>query len=426
LPSNELAAMSHTVFSALFPQCFVEKVDQDGATYSGAFTREGAKYFKNCGPLAKEAQKVLNVRPVGAEMVVVPVMANSIPCPQTVPKVRTSFMEAYKFLSSSRALRSEDDKLMSGLTQGYNGSGCPSRALARTRMIVKILIANVVRNTFVRIEQKYIITVASSIHKYRPELCPLLHFDGDPVQSLMERFSIRMRPGLGAWKGDVIDLVGEAQSAASTRKEEWDKAARESEDRHSTKYALYRDAGVRDIIMRMRTMSLEKIHAEDGIQWYCNFMSPHAGEVIISSKSLKLPAFVHSDQDEIGLYPAVSVDPKQLPEMMITANFRRNAQPLLQAVWCDQSDSFVFSGTTVELEEDQAYDVQLASFEADLRIRELLEGQKDDPEPTPNEGNIEGQDEVKLSRRDKKAPARETVSAPKSPDEEAVEVVDSM
>jgi len=155
-------------------------------------------------------------------------------------------------------------------------------------------------------------------------------------------------------------------------------------------------------------------------------MSPHAGEVIISSKSLKLPAFVHSDQDEIGLYPAVSVDPKQLPEMMITANFRRNAQPLLQAVWCDQSDSFVFSGTTVELEEDQAYDVQLASFEADLRIRELLEGQKDDPEPAPNEGDIEGQDEVKLSKRDRKAPAREIVSAPKSPDEEAVEVVDSM
>jgi len=291
---------------------------------------------------------------------------------------------------------------------------------------VKLLLANVERSTFVRIEPKYIITVASSVHKYRPELCPLLSFDGDPVQSIMERFSVKMRPGLGAWKGDVIDLIGEPQTAASTRKEDWDKASRESEDRHFTKYALYRDAGVRDITMRIRTMSLETIHAQDDIEWYTNFMSPHAGEVIISTKPLKLPAFVHSDREDIGLYYASAVDPKEIPEMMITANFRRNAQPLLQAVWCDQSDSFVFSGTTIELEEDQAYEVQLASFEAELRIKELLDGHEEDDDPPPGDGDIEGQDEVPLLSKKGRRVISQASSSLKGSEEEPVEVVDSM
>jgi len=427
LPRSELAALSHTVFSVMFPQCFVEKTDQHGAAYSGAFTKEGAKYFKNCSPLAKDAAIVLKVQPHEKDMLVVPVMAASIPCPQTVPKLRNSFMEAYKFLSSSRALRSEDDKLMSGLTQGYNGSGCPSRSLARIRTIVKIVLANTVRQTFLRIESKYIIPVASSISRFRPELCPLLFFDSDPVSSLIEKYNINMRPGLGSWKGDVIDLIGEPQSAASTKKDDWDRAARESETRHCGKYALYREAGVRDIIMRVRTMAVERIHHQDEIQWYANFMSPHAGEVIISTKSLKLPAFVHSDRDDIGLYMAEAVKPSMIPELMLTANFRRNAQPLLQAVWCDQSDSFVFVGTATDLEEDQAYEVQLASFEADLRIQELLEGYEKREAIHVGEGSVDASDEQPLARRVRRAPVEEEAAPlPAPPDEQAVEVVDSM
>jgi len=427
LPKEQLAAMSHTVFTTIFPQFFVEKTDQEGAKYSGGFTRTGAQYFKNCAILAKGAQQVLKILPKGNDEMVVPVMAASIPCTQAVPKDRKSYMDAYKFLSSSRALRSEDDKLMSGLTQGFNGSGCPSRALARVRMIVKIILANVVRKTFVRIEQKYLITVASSIHYYRPELCPLLYFEGEPVSSLQKNFDIQMRHGLGTWKDDVIDLLGEAQNVASARQEEWEKSSRESSLRHSQKYNFYKEAGAKDIVMRIRTTSIEEI-AEGEIHWYTCFMSPHAGEVIVSTRQLKLPALCYSESLHIGLYKAQVVEPQSIPELMIQANFRRNAQPLLQAIWCDPSDSFVYSGTTVELEEDQEYAVQLAAFEADQRINELIEGMEKVNEELTAHGRIDSQEEVELRRRSKKAVvgASPGVAVDTTEEEAAVEAVEMM
>jgi len=378
LSKVELAVQSHTIFTNLFPSCFAMKHDTTGAKYAVGYTAHGKQFFKNCGDVAAKAQALLGIKPEQGDVMAVPVMSASIPCKQTVPADKMNFLEAYKFLSSSRALRSEDDKLMSGLTQGYNGSGCPSRALARVRVAVKIILANVVRETFIRLDTKYLLPVISSVTYYRPEIAHLLYFEGDPVHALIETYEIKMRPGIGAWKGDVIDLVGEKQHTTPSKDEEWAKVASQVEASHRQKLRLYREAGARDITMRVRVLKAERLtttETDEGISdhWYAAIASPHAGEVFYSTRVLYLPAWTRVNSDVIGLYEAVRVLPAAIPEEMIRANFRRNAQPLLQAVWCDPSDSFVYSAKTVDLEADQAYDVQLAAFFADKKIRELIE-----------------------------------------------------